>query len=168
MSSTPRPVMVTFYVPDDPELLQALGRVTIRHGHLDYVLRMTIKTLTGMSVNEAIEDTKKTVSGRLRERIKKLAPTKLGDGDAFEQLIELLDRAEVATEKRNRLVHDLWAQNVDSGDPMLREDASASAIPNVAQLSELEVEIDRIQGELNWSRLKGTIRAALDTRRLQS
>jgi hypothetical protein len=37
--------MIYFKLPDDPALLVAVAKVAIRHGQLDYVLRMTVKTI---------------------------------------------------------------------------------------------------------------------------
>jgi hypothetical protein len=41
--------MVTFHVPEDKELLAALGVVTLRHEHLNHILKMTIKSIAGIT-----------------------------------------------------------------------------------------------------------------------
>lgn len=40
---------MTLYMPPDPDLRAAFGRVSIGYGHLDYMLRMMIKTLAGIT-----------------------------------------------------------------------------------------------------------------------
>jgi len=49
--------MLLFYVPNDPELLAALGEVTLRHEHLSQILKMTIKSIAGLTVAEAVDAT---------------------------------------------------------------------------------------------------------------
>ncbi len=41
--------MITFHVPGDKELLAAFGEVALVHEHLNHILRMTIKTLAGLT-----------------------------------------------------------------------------------------------------------------------
>jgi hypothetical protein len=40
-------------LPSDTKLVAAFGRVALAHAHLDHVIRMTLKTLTGVSMQEA-------------------------------------------------------------------------------------------------------------------
>ncbi len=47
--------MITLDIPTDPNLMAAVGKVPLRHGQLDYVLRMTVKSILGLSVREARE-----------------------------------------------------------------------------------------------------------------
>ena len=69
--------IVTFLVPDNQILFAALGRMAIRHSHLDYVLRMSIKTLTGKTVTEGLAVTKLTQNWRLRRQIDDVATSGL-------------------------------------------------------------------------------------------
>jgi len=34
--------MITFGIPDDNQMLAAIGKVAIRHGQMDYVLRILL------------------------------------------------------------------------------------------------------------------------------
>jgi hypothetical protein len=45
------------YLPD-ATFLETLGRVAVRHGQLEYALRMVIKTVTGVDVRRSIAETK--------------------------------------------------------------------------------------------------------------
>src|SRR5205823_1626050 len=140
--------------------------VTLRHGHLDHVLRMTIKTLTDTTVDIALDATKWESSSSLRGRIKKLAKAALGDCKGFVELQALLERARRATEKRNGLIHKIWAAEVDGDQVGVREDDhSWSPPPTVEELGKLEVELNAVAGELNHSRLEGSLNLALLDRR---
>jgi hypothetical protein len=75
--------MIYMAIPEDQAVLAAVGKIALRHGQLDHVLRMTIKSLTGVSVNEAIDATARQGSRELRERIRKLARRRLGEGVAL-------------------------------------------------------------------------------------
>jgi hypothetical protein len=104
--------MVTFHIPEDPALLAAFGTVGLRHSQLDHMLRMTIKSLSGVSIPEAMDATMFQGSKMLRSRITKLAKSRLGEGKAFIQLQALLERCRRATEKRNALIHNVWAREM--------------------------------------------------------
>ena len=49
--------LIYMLMPEDPAVLAAVGKIALRHGQLDHVLRMTIKSLTGVSMNEALDAT---------------------------------------------------------------------------------------------------------------
>ena len=49
--------MMMLAVPGDTQLLQAVGEVAILHGHLDYILRVTIKTVADVSLQQALDAT---------------------------------------------------------------------------------------------------------------
>ena len=78
--------MMTFHVPDDPELLAALGAVTLRQEHLNHILKMTIKSIANITVAEAVDATQYEGSRSLRERVRKLARQKLGEGEPLLKL----------------------------------------------------------------------------------
>ena len=75
--------MAAFHIPEEPKLLEALGKIALRHAHLDHILRMTTKTLGEVSVQQALDATAFESSSALRDRIRKLAKSKLGEGSAF-------------------------------------------------------------------------------------
>ena len=62
---------VTLQLPDDQELIKAAGCVALAHGQLELMLRMTIKTLAGATVQEALDATARSKNWELREEIKK-------------------------------------------------------------------------------------------------
>lgn len=78
--------MMMFHVPSDKDLLAAIGEVALRHEHLNHILRMTIKTLARLDIDEALDATAYDSSSQLRERIKKLARQRLGEGEPLLKL----------------------------------------------------------------------------------
>jgi hypothetical protein len=164
MSNAQPPLMMYPNVPDDPALLAALGRVALHHAHLDNALRMTIKTLGGVSVQEALDATAFDGSRSLRERIRRLAKKQLGDGPALIKLQALLERARRVTEERNDLLHGPWASILDGGMQMRTADHKWKQLPTVGELGALEIEIVTIAAELNEARLEGYLFEALKSR----
>ena len=157
---------VTFHVPDDPKLLAALGEIALRHEHLNHVLKMTIKVLANVTPEEAISATRYEGSRQLRERIRKLARSRLGEGTALLRLQALVSECERVTEARNRYVHGLWAKELD-GDPQLRNEfGEPGPVPTVEELSTLAMEIDSVAQKLNHERLLGFLAEALTAKRL--
>jgi hypothetical protein len=85
--------LIYMHVPEDPAVVGAVGRIALRHGQLDYILRMTIKTLGGLSIQDALDATARLGSRELRERIRKLARQRLGEGAPLLRLEAILQRA---------------------------------------------------------------------------
>lgn len=156
-----RKPMVYLGLPSDRDLLAAYGAVTIRHGQLDYILQMTIGSIEGISVEEAVDATAYQGSRQLRERIKQFAKQKLGEGEALLRLQALLQRAKRVSDKRNEFVHALWAHELD-GEPVIRtDDHKLVSVPTVAELNSLAGEIYDLTEELNRARLEGFLFKAL-------
>ena len=152
-------------IPGDPSLLAALGKVAIRHGQLDYVLRMTVKSIRELPISEALDATARQGSRELRERVRKLAKQKLGEGEPLTRLDALLERSRRATDKRNELLHRLWAHQLD-GEPVIRDDDhNWLPIPSVADLEHWADELATLATALNEARLEGFLKAALDRAR---
>jgi hypothetical protein len=110
------PPFYIFGLPHDPAVLQALGVVAIRQGHLDRMLRMTYKILAELPAGQALDETLRESSSALRKRIHKVATQRLGDGATLVKLQALLDRAKSATDKRNELMHGVCGREVDATD----------------------------------------------------
>ena len=157
--------MIMFHIPENPKILEALGTITLQHGHLDHILRMTIKTLGEVNVQQALDATAFEGSAVLRERIRKLAKLKLGEGNALLQLQALLERCRRATEKRNDLIHNIWARELD-GDPQVRtKDHNWKPIPTIDELEVLSKELGLLINELNSARLDGFLSKAITARK---
>jgi hypothetical protein len=155
---------VTKWLPEDAALLAAIGRVAVLHGQLDYCLRMTVKSLEGVSVGKALRDTEGKGPGELSTKIRKVAG---GDGDVPEPLREILNRARLATDRRNKLLHGFWCKRLD-GTPGIRTEHGTKPrsvefgpIPTIAELEDLANELDQVEGELNSARSEGFLKDAL-------
>src|SRR5690348_11865036 len=128
--------MVVFHVPKSAQFQRVVGRIAIRHAHLDYVLRMMIKSLTRVSVDEGLDATRYESSSFLRDRIRKIARKELGDGPNLVKVQALVERAGRCTTKRNRLMHSIVARDLDEEHkPMYRdEDEGWKPLPKIKDL----------------------------------
>lgn len=161
MRKMKRAEMHQYHIPEDPAILQAAGMVSFRHTHLDYELRMTVKTLTGVRPDEAIDATEGQVSGALRRRVLTLAKRILGDGDTFVRLEALIERCKQATEERNRLIHDVCVRDKDGNPYIQTRGRKRQSLPKVEDLSDLWDELTRLTQEVSNARLDGFLAEAL-------
>lgn len=153
--------MIIFHVPKDKKLLTALGEVTLRHEHLNHILKMTIKSIAGLSPSEASYALKYEGSRSLRQRIIKLGKKELGESRALLKLQALLGRAEKVTKKRNQIIHGLWAKELDGNPGIMEIHGELKPLPTVPELEALAKEIAEITQELNISRFEGFLKEAL-------
>ena len=156
--------MITFSFPDD-EVLAALGRVTIAHGHHEYILKMTIKSLFDYSIDEALSATDKKAIVKLRKKIENKAMEKLGRCTALDELKRFLARSWSVSDRRNLYVHNLWAGELDGPILLRNNNNSWEPAPSKDVLYALSQEILEINNELNLSRLVGVIFEALEAKK---
>ena len=154
--------MIMFHVPEDQELLAALGAVTLRHEHLNHILKMTIKSIADLTLTEAVDATQYEGSGSLRKRVGKLARQKLGEGQSLLKLQAMLTRAQRLTEQRNNLTHGLWAEELDGEVGVMEVFGELLPIPSVEKLNCLANEIRMLTNEFNDARLEGFLKTALE------
>jgi hypothetical protein len=153
--------MIVPDVPEDPAFLKAAARVSLTHAHLDYSLRMCIKTLTDVSIHEALEATEYAGPGILRKRIRKLAKARLGDGAPLVKLQAILKRCEDVTKERNDLIHNIVARD-ESGALLIRgSDHSWRDLPKSEKLDALAQRISGLANELHHVRLHGWLALAV-------
>jgi hypothetical protein len=129
---------------------------------MNYILKMTVKNLAGLTPDEALAATKYESSRQLRDRIKKLARKKLGEGRPLLKLQAILTNCENPTDKRNELVHGLWAKEIDGDAHIRNAHGKARPIPTVQELRELAKEIEHLTNQLNFERLEGFLKQALE------
>lgn len=155
---------MTFHVPQDRALLAAFGEVALRHEHMNHILKMTIKTLARITPAEALAATEHESSRQLRERVRKLARNELGEGGALLKLQALVNTCGALTERRNGLVHGLWAKELD-GEAHIRDArGSERLLPSVEELLALASELEAHTQHLNRERLEGFLAVALAER----
>lgn len=157
-----------FHVPSDVRLLAAFGEVALRHEHMNHILKMTIKSLTDVTPAEAIAATMFESSTQLRERVRKIARKRLGEGTALVKLQAIVANCKRLTEKRNELVHGLWARELD-GEAHVRDAyGEERPLPTVEDLKDLARELEQLTNHLNFERLEGFLKTALETKRSAS
>lgn len=162
-------LMAMAYMPVDAALLAAVGRVTIRHGFLDWTLNRTIKSLTWMSPEQADFILATEGSASLRRKIMHIAAAKFGKkSETYKALKKLIDRCESATNERNRLTHNIWV-TVEGNAVLLdlqRRDKKPAPLPTAAVLDALAERIHALSAELNSVRSKdGFLATALRSHR---
>ena len=153
-----------FHIPTDKGLLASVGEVALRHEHLNYVLRMTIKTLARLEVAEVLDATSYDSTSQIRERVKKLARQRLGEGAPLLKLQALLERCKRATERRNDLIHSVWGQELDGSPARMGSGQDLRPIPSVTELVNLAADMMQLTAELNEARFGGFLQEALDQR----
>lgn len=158
--------MITLDLPKEEGLLAAFGEVTVRHEQLAHVLRMTIKTLANLTINEALDAMAYKPASEIRKRICKLATQRLGEGPARLKLEAIIERCGRATEKRNRYVHSVVGKEIDGDAYQKTDDHQWQLVPTVPELKSLADDIMNLTKELNDARLVGFLFEALRKRPL--
>lgn len=64
--------MLELTIPDHPDLTEALGRMALAYTLLELVLRYTVKTIAGISIEEALDATSKERTAETRQRVRRL------------------------------------------------------------------------------------------------
>ncbi len=155
--------MIIGSLPQDPKILAAIGAVSVRHGQLDYALRMTVKSISGIGIGPALDATEGMSSHELRRLIRKMAREKLGDAsNSYLLVAALLTRAQEATRHRNELMHGLWVFHLDEGRDRFRHKGREwRETPEADELTGLADETAQIADELHEARLHGFLKEAL-------
>ena len=156
--------IIMLHVPNDKELLAAFGEMALFHEHLNYILRMTIKTLAQLTLQKALDATVNEGSRQLRDRIRKLARQRLGEGPALLKLQALMQCCQRVTDRRNELVHSVWAKELDGEAQLRNADHTSRSLPTRQELSALSNEIRDLTNSLNQARLEGFLSEALTER----
>lgn len=149
---------VLLVLPDDVELLKAAGRVAFAHGQLELALQMTVKTLAGISVREALDATDTMKAYELREKIKKLFRQKTKNEVSKSKLDALLNKAKRLSERRNKFIHRPWAKNAQGEWVVKDEEHEWGPPPSVEELNLLASDISQAMNEFNDARLRGFVK----------
>lgn len=160
---------IAFHIPEDPGYLEALGTVSVCHGILDHMLRMTIRTIADLSLDDALDATQSNSSSVLRERARKLARQTIGEGPALLRLEALLERCRRATERRNELIHSIVGCEIDGELPIMQKrDRTWAPLPSAEDVKKLAHEITTLAKELHTARMRGFLAEALQNRQTRS
>lgn len=155
---------IYFHLPD-PDYLAAVGGVSICHGHLDHMLRMTIKSLSDLPLDEALLATERDSSSELRDTVKRLGRIQLGKGAVpFLKLCAILEKCRQVTERRNDIVHAIVGTELDGVHVVKTRSNDWEDLPPLERVNSLAVDIQRIAQELNQERRHGFLQEALAAR----
>lgn len=144
-------IIVFASIPDDRDLLALLGEVSIRHSQHDYALKMCLRSLTSLTVEEVLKATQHQGSSELRSRIRKVAKKVIGEGRELCLVDVLLNRSKNATERRNYITHGVWGTALD-GPNLMYSNSKWDKPPSNVSLQELAKEFEDITRDLNNSR----------------
>ena len=148
---------VTLELPKDHELLIAAGRVALRHGQLEYMLRLVVKTLAGLTINEAMDATREHKNWEVRDEIKKLISQKTKDRSLILKARALLGESGRLSDRRNELLHKPWAIGEDGTVVVKSADHAWVHGTSTKDLNGLADQILELVVKLNHARLHGFI-----------
>src|SRR5438552_18941387 len=92
-----------------PEHLQAIGLATVYHTLLQYELAAGLMILLSVSRGHATLLASQLPFGKLLAVLSAAAHDSVRDEPLRDEFLALLKRASSAEEKRNQLVHSIWA-----------------------------------------------------------
>jgi len=145
----------------DQQHRAALGHVTMCHARLDHILRLTIKTLSEATHEEAMAATAFDGFHSLCNRIEKLAKSRLGESLALIRLQGLLERCRRATELRNDVTHAVSFHGRDEETLRRTDGRESKPLPTVEELESLAGLFFHLAHEINTARRKGFLAEAL-------
>ena len=85
--------MISIGLPKDPAVLVAIGKLAIRHGQLDQGLKLTIRSIRRISVEQALAETKRKSPHQLRALVEEHARNRFGEAPILVRIRELLHRS---------------------------------------------------------------------------
>ena len=144
-------------VPNRPELLRALGRLTIAHTHLERILRYTVKTLSGLSGTKSLDPTKRKPISFLRKKVKRLFKKNNPSAAERSRLDELLEKAKLLSEQRHSYLHRAWSETPEGQAVLHGEGLQVEAAPSEAAIERVASDILALAKKINYARLYGFI-----------
>ena len=149
--------MQSLNVTNRPKLLEALGRLAIAYTHLEWILRYTVKSLSGFSGTKSLDPTRRKPISDLRKRIKKRFKKHNPSAAETYRLGELLEKARLLSGKRNFYMHRAWSET-EAGQAVLHgEDLLLGTVPSEAVIERVASEILALGKKINDARLHGFI-----------
>jgi hypothetical protein len=142
------------YMPKDREFLAAIGTLALRHEQMNYVLRLTIKSLTGLSIDEIMRETKRNSSKELRAKVRKNSKERPGLGDHSLKLQIALAECEILTTERNELIHGVCTKKPDGAVQIRDSVGTTRQIPSAKNIISLSRKIEKLTAHLDKIRRK--------------
>jgi hypothetical protein len=139
-------------MPLTDDQLRAIGWITVAFGQLEFSASLLLRVL----INPTNQDIGRVVFerapfGRVLEMIDKLCPYTLADKpELYRQVKEWIPRAKGVAERRNEVLHALWAENQPSGEMVaLTRRATKTARTRATDLDRLAIEVAREAKEVD-------------------
>jgi hypothetical protein len=148
--------MISLGLPKDPAVLVAIGKVAIRHGQLDQGLKLAIRNLRGISIEQTLAETKRKSSHQLRALIEEHARDRFGEAPILVRIRELLHMSRQATDHRNSVLGDFWAGKSESV-PDRAPERKPRGSPRVAELEAVAENLFSVVKRLDHERHRGCL-----------
>jgi hypothetical protein len=148
--------MISLGLPSDPSEVVAIGKVAIRHGQLDHGLKLTIKSIRGISVEQALAETKRKSVYQLQALVEEHARDRFGEAPILVRIRKLLHLSRQATDHRNSVLTELWATE-SGGAPYRAPERKPTASPRVAELEAVAGNLFSVVTELDHERHRGCL-----------
>ena len=156
---------IVFRLPQNDALQCAAGRVAMAHASLEYLLRLTIKSITREPFRVSLASTRRHMSIRLRKRILKLAKEKGFDSESTDKLADLVSDVGNLSDERNHILHRLWAELRDGNICVSNDNDELRPLDVPAEIAKLNNLADRIWmmfTTINQARRKGWLHDAIE------
>jgi hypothetical protein len=158
--------MIELGVPEDGELLKALGRLAVAHGNLEMTQIMCLKTLYHMRPHEALEQYRRKGATRIRElieqRVRELAEK--SENVLVTRVVEVILDVRYHSKRRNALIHRFWGHTQDGDWKSSGDESNWEGLPSIDVINDLVRSILKTTQELNRERFKGGFLAILAER----
>lgn len=146
--------------PSDIDLLAAVGSMALSHAHLDRALIGAIKTVRGISMEEATQQYERCGTEDLGKALFNGARDTFGEGETLDRIGAFVSSCKRVANLRNRFLHALWYQDRETDDLAIHNRGKTTAPPTAQELNDLTRDIDVLWREVQDARHNGYIRAA--------
>jgi hypothetical protein len=143
--------MISLGLPGDPSEIVAIGKVAIRHGQLDHGLKLMIRSIRGITVEQALAETKRKSLLQLGALVEEHARDRFGEAPNLVRIRELLHMSRQATDYRNSVLGDFWATKSESAPE-----------PRVAELEAVAENLFSVVKQLDHERHRGCLHDATE------
>jgi hypothetical protein len=144
-------------VPNQPQVLEALGHLAIAHMHLERILRYTVNTLSGTSGTKSLDPSRSKPIAELRKKVKKRFKKHHPSAAETYRLDELLEKARLLSEQRNAYLHRAWSETQAGQALLIGEGLQVEAAPSVAAVERVASEMLALGKKINYARRYGFI-----------
>jgi hypothetical protein len=149
--------MISLGLPNDPSEVVAIGKVAIRHGQLDHGLKLTIRSIRAISVEQALAETKRKSVHQLQALVEEHAQDRFGEAPILVRIRELLHLSRQATDHRNSVLTELWTTESKGAAIHVPEGP-----PRVAELEAVAENLFSVVKELDHERRHGCLNEATE------